>query len=406
MHRLLLSFLLLLSSIILHAGGFQLNAQGQRQMGMGHCGTGLMTDNASLFFNPGITPFLEHKFEITAGTNLIAHRTIYLEPAPGVYTDSMKHDVGTPFELYVNYHVKNFDIGLAVYTPFGSKAAWPDDWKGAALIQEISLKTIFIQPTVSCKVNDRIGIGFGYIYAIGGFELQQQIPVQDSTGAYGKATLDGSASGMGFNTGLFFKINDHFSAGISYRSSVNVEVKDGSAEFKVPSSLADHFPATTFSSNIKLPSVTNFGLGYSGDKWKVALDLNFVGWHTYDTLHIDFKDNTDKLADVHSARMYKDTYIIRGGAEYMIDNSCTVRFGAYYDHTPVQDGYLTPETPDADRIGITCGATVKATKKLSFDFSLLYIEAMKRYDQNLETGFAGTYKTRVIAPGFGFRASI
>ncbi|MBI3511737.1 MAG: outer membrane protein transport protein [Bacteroidetes bacterium] len=402
MRHLLLTTSCLLLTLLVHAGGFQLNAQGQKQLGMGHCGTGLLLDNSCLFFNPGMAGFLNPGFSFTAGSSFLVPRTIYREPAPGIYTDTMLHHVGTPFELFMSYKFKNLTAGIAVYTPFGSKAVWPEDWKGEFLIQEIALKTIFTQPTFSYKINDHIGIGVGFIYASGSFELQKGIPVQDTAGHYGKAVLDGVATGTGYNAGLFFKMNDRWSAGISFRSSVTVKVVDGFANFSVPNSLAAYFPPTTFKSEIKLPYVANAGIGYACGKIKLACDLNFIGWHSYDSLRIDFKDNTDKLTDVSSARMYKDTYIIRTGAQYTIDNSCTVRMGIYYDHTPVPDGYLTPETPDADRIGVTCGASVKATKKVSLDLSLLYIEAMKRTDTNLETGFSGTYKTRVIAPGIGF----
>ena len=44
---------MLLSGSQLYAGGFQLNLQGSRQLGMGHTGTGLVYDAATLFFNPG-----------------------------------------------------------------------------------------------------------------------------------------------------------------------------------------------------------------------------------------------------------------------------------------------------------------------------------------------------------------
>ncbi|HEU4718274.1 MAG TPA: outer membrane protein transport protein [Bacteroidia bacterium] len=383
------------------AGGFQVNAQSPRQMGMGHTGTGLLTDASCLFFNPGGAAFLDHRFMVNAGTNLLFHHTEYLEPAPGIYTAYMQPHVGTPFNAYALWHGTTLSAGVGVYTPFGSLAEWPDDWKGQFLIREINLKTIFIQPTVTWKVNDYIGLGAGFVYATGGFEMRQGIPVQDANGNYGEATLNGSAGGYGFNAGLFIHISDNWSAGLSYRSSVNVKVENGDAKFTVPSSLADYFPNTTFSSAIKLPSVLNAGIGYTNDKWKFALDLNYIGWHTYDTLRIDFAEHTDKLSDIRSPRMYHDTYILRGGAQYSLNDKIQLRAGIYYDHTPVKAGYLTPETPDSDRIGVTAGASWTFLQNLSADVSFLYIEAMKRTDTNIETGFSGTYKTRVLSPGIG-----
>ena len=120
----------------------------------------------------------------------------------------------------------------------------------------------------------------------------------------------------------------------------------------------------------------------------------------YDSLIIDFKENTDKLADIHSARMYKNVFIFRIGGQFQMTNNWTVRLGTYYDMTPVKAGYLTPETPDVNKIGITSGASYRVSKKIHIDLSLLFIEGMKRTDTNIETDFGGTYKSRAIVPGF------
>jgi len=228
-----------------------------------------------------------------------------------------------------------------------------DDWKGSALIREIDLKTIFIQPTVSYKINDKIGIGAGFIYATGSFSLRKEVPLQDSLGNYGEGSLEGKASGYGFNAGIYFKASEKFSIGFDYRSEVKVSVNGGTADFVTPSSVAQYFPSTTFSTQLRLPQVATIGFGFTPNKkLKLALDVNFVGWKSYDSLIIDFEENTDKLKDIHSARMYKNSYIFRVGAQYKLNEKWTVRCGAYYDMSPVKAGYLTPETPDADKLDL------------------------------------------------------
>lgn len=398
----LLAIIILVSSSTLLAGGFQINLQGQKQTGMGHAGTGLCLDNASILFNPGALSFLDSLKGIYIGASFIMPKSTYADYATRYVAHPVKH-VGTPFTLYANYQfkkAKKLQCGLGIYTPFGSKVQWEDDWKGQFLIREINLKTIFIQPTVSYKIHEKIGIGLGFVYATGSFALRKGVPLQDSSGNYGEANLEGKASGYGFNAGIYFKANDKFSIGIDYRSEVKVSVASGTADFETPSSLDYKFPTTTFSTQLRLPQVATLGLGYSiNNKFKLAFDINFVGWKSYDSLIIDFADNTDALKDVHSARMYKNAYIFRLGAQYKLNEKWTVRLGTYYDMTPVQAGYLTPETPDADKIGITAGASFNITKKIHIDASFLYIEGKKRTDTNLETDFTGTYKTRALVPG-------
>jgi long-chain fatty acid transport protein len=315
----------------------------------------------------------------------------------------MVNHTGTPFTLYAVYKFKKaakWNVGLGIYTPFGSKVQWPDDWKGQFLIREIDLKTIFIQPTASFRVTDKIGIGAGFIYATGGFSLRKGIPLQDSTGKYGEGKLNGKASGYGFNAGIYFKPNDKLSIGIDYRSEVKVKIDGGTAEFEVPSSVDHFFPSTTFSTQIRLPQTISVGAGYKvTSKVALALDVNYVGWKSYDSLVINFEENTEKLADIRSPRMYQNSFIYRLGAQYALKEKWTVRAGAYFDSSPVKSGYLTPETPDANKIGITAGFTFNITKMIHFDASVLYIEGMKRTDTNMETGFGGTFKSKAVVPG-------
>lgn len=404
MKKLLLAFVftLFMASVTI-AGGFQINLQGQKQTGMGHAGTGLCMDNATILFNPGAMSFLDSLRGFTLGASFIMPRTTYLEPYPGTYTSNIEKNTGTPITLYAVYKFKKtakWNVGLGVYNPFGSKVQWPDDWKGQFLIREIDLKTFFIQPTVSYKLNDKIGLGVGFVYATGSFALRKGVPIQDTLGNYGEGTLDGKASGYGFNAGIYFKANEKLSIGFDYRSQVNVSVDGGSAEFTVPSSVSNYFPTTTFSTGLSLPQVATLGVGYKfNSKLTMALDVNFIGWKSYDSLIIDFADNTDKLKDIHSAREYQNSYIFRLGAQYELNEKWSARLGAYYDMSPVKAGYLTPETPDADKIGITAGATFKVTKKIFVDASLLYIEGLKRSDINLENQFGGTYKSKAVVPG-------
>ena len=76
------------------------------------------------------------------------------------------------------------------------------------------MKTIFIQPTVSWRLSDKIGLGVGFVYATGSFDLRKGVPVQDGSGEYGEANLHGAASGVGFNSGVYFN-SGNWSAGIS-----------------------------------------------------------------------------------------------------------------------------------------------------------------------------------------------
>src|SRR6478752_6344914 len=120
-----LKFMALLGSALLsgaaQAGGFQVNLQGQKQIGMGHTGTGLAMDEASIFFNPGAMSHLrENGFQV--GVSGIISKIAYQESAPGNATALTDNPLGNPFSVYAVYGKDESPLkfGLGVYTPFGS----------------------------------------------------------------------------------------------------------------------------------------------------------------------------------------------------------------------------------------------------------------------------------------------
>src|SRR5690554_7468794 len=51
---------------------------------------------------------------------------------------SETRNVGTPFYFYGNYQLSDrLSFGLAVYTPYGSKVDWDQDWAGSHLVNNI-----------------------------------------------------------------------------------------------------------------------------------------------------------------------------------------------------------------------------------------------------------------------------
>lgn len=385
------------------AGGFQVNLQGQRSSGMGHTGTGMRLGAASGFFNPGALAF--SGTEVLIGINFIASKVGYREYAPGVYEARSTSGVGTPFHGHLAYkwsEDSRFVFGLSAYTPFGSGISYEDDWKGQFLLREMSLQTIFYQATVAFQITDKLGIGAGFVFGTGDFELRRGVPIQDGSGSYGEGVLKGGGSGMGFNFGLFYDIADNISIGASYRSGVRVDLNDGNARFDVPPALNENFPETGFTSQINLPSVTNIGISIQAtEKLLVAFDVNYVAWSSYDTLSFDFEENTEQLEDINSPRKYKNVVILRTGLEYKLSDNLDIRGGAYYDFSPVQDGYLTPETPDTDKLGFSMGATYKIND-FSIDASLMYIHGSERSDRNFETEFAGRWTSSALIGGIAF----
>lgn len=381
---------------------FQVNFQGQKQQGMGLAGTALYQDASTLFYNPGSVAFAK-KNSVNVGFTPVFANILFVDSTTqnGYRTEN---PMGRPFYAYGHFKAKdssNLTYGLAVYTPFGSTVQWEEGWAGRFAMMRLSLSSVFIQPTFSYRINDQFGIGGGFVASVGSVNLQRDLPPQFADGSYSRATLAGSAFGMGYNIGLHFNApNEHFSIGITYRSRIDMRVTKGEATFVVPSSLEANFPSGAFTSSLPLPQVLTLGIAEKfNERFAVAVDVNYVGWSAYDTLAFDYEINTPTLQDTKSPRNYKNIFAFRGGISFSPNEQMTLRAGGGFGYSPVPVGFATPETPDANRFYGTFGMSYALSNKLSLDASLFYTQ-LKRAETNLETNLSGTFFTKALAPGF------
>ena len=380
-----------------------MNLQGLRQLAMGGTGTALPWDVSTIFYNPAGLSRLKN---IQAYVSVL---DINPSTAYGNYQGSARTVKQTfqPFNIYVGGTVKagsRLALGLGVYTPFGTGIKWDNDWTGRYVVESIDLKCVFFQPTISYKLGEFLSVGGGFIYSTGTLDFKQALPVQDMYGNDGQAHLHGTANGVGFNLGAQMKFSERVHVGISYRSQVNMDLSGGSATFTVPNSLSSTFPNTRFESYLPLPQVASVGVAVkplNNDKLTLQFDMNYTGWNSYSSLHFNFANQTSGVQDVNAPRKYKNTLTERIGACYKISKVVSVMGGAAIDPTPVTDGYVSPDLPDADRYIFTAGASVKPLKRVTILAACEFTATSKRAGTYDYANFNGTYQTQAITPGIG-----
>jgi len=399
--RKLLLLLVAAMPVMAFAQGFQVNLHGQKQIGMGHTGTGMAQDGASVLFNPGALAMLPEN-SIQGGISPLLFKSAF-NPNGSATQYDVKNNVATPFTVYGVWGPKNskFKFGMGVYTPFGGLTDWGTNWAGRYSLESLNLKAIYFQPTVSYKLADWISVGVGFVYNHSSVDLTKAIPLSSSNGADGQAELVGTGSGTGWNAGIYLVASPKVTIGLDYRSQVNTSINGGNAIFNVPASVQGNFPQpNTFNSSIPLPSTTSIGIGYYPTKdLTLAFDFNYVHWSVYQALAFDYANNTPVLLDTYSPRNYTNAVDLRAGAQYKLNPKVALRLGGGYASTPVQDGYVTPEAPDANRIYFTAGLGYKIMPRLDLDLSFEYEDVMARNQTNIESQLSGTFKTNVYIPG-------
>ena len=393
------------------AGGYRVATQGQKALAMGHTGVA-MTDSAeAIFFNPGAITQLEADVDMVGGFALLASKTEYKNSATPVdeETDS---PLGTPVNAYFAQRLTSeYSWGFGIYTPFGNKVEWDDDWAGSHLVNNIKLQAIYLQPTLAYQINESTSIGGGPNLVLGSVKFNRNLSTSltDEKGNRSNVTIEeNNVPALGYSLGILHKVDDTFRLGASFRSKVTVKARDGDADFDdIPDALKDTFKDGDFDADLPLPAELTVGAAWDySDRLTLAFDYNYTFWDTYDELVIEF----DNGITSENPRNYKNASTVRFGAQYHYDEKWTFRGGVYFDESPVQDGYFAPETPRNDSIGYTAGLTYRATKQLEMDFSLLILtfdDEDNSYDYYEEGGqtipFGGNYDSAATAVGFGLR---
>ncbi|MCF8368007.1 MAG: outer membrane protein transport protein [Bacteroidales bacterium] len=395
-----ISLLLLFASSQIIAGGYQVRLQGQKQTGIGLIGTPFAYGASSIFFNPGSLSFMKDTYSFSAGVSPIFSNALYRAQGSD-YEAMTDNPTGTPFYFYGAGKVtEKMTVGVGVYTPFGSSVKWDKGWTGKYLIQEIALQTIFFQPTVSYKLNDKVGIGAGLCVATGSVDLTRAVPAPVN----GTFNMNGNTTAYGFNAGLYLTPTEKLKIGIDYRSNMTMSIENGDTKFtEIPVALVDNFPASgNFNAELPLPANLDVGIAYDvTDKLTLAAEMNYVFWSVYDSLVIDFVENTDLLTDSRNPREYTNSMILRFGGEYRISDKIHARAGIYYDPAPTSEDYFTPETVSLNTLAFTVGLSIMPIKGLSIDLSYLQLNGMEDERMYKPDNFGGTYMTRTFVPGFG-----
>lgn len=390
------------------AGGYQVRLQGQKQNGMALVGAPLSLGASSIFYNPAGLSFMKTKFSISAGASAIMSNIAFQKEGT---SDVFRSDnpLSTPFYLFGAGKIgDNITLGLGIYTPYGSSTSWEEEnedgipWPGKFIIQEISFFSVFIQPTIAYKINDKLSIGAGFIYAYGKVSLNKALNYNDDS----KVELEGSTGNIGFNAGIQFRPTEKLSIGVDYRSRIGMEVEDGDATFTVPSMIGGIIPEENkFDAELPLPANLDIGISYQvTEKLLLALEVNWVQWSTYEELSFTFKEKGEMLNST-SKKAYKDSWITRLGGQYTLNDKFDFRLGVYYDPSPVNEDYFNPETVSLNTFAWTAGISYRPVEKLSIDLSFVQLNGLKAdrklLDEQGNNTFGGTYNVMTNIPGLG-----
>jgi long-chain fatty acid transport protein len=400
------------------AQGFGLNEIGSCAIGRGYAVTGAPCQDAStIYWNPAYAAALSGNSLVVGGASIAVTGAFTRDSSLGHYPA----DVPTSYapHLFFNHRQNaNMSWGVGVYVPYGLTSQWHNDFPGRFLALKASIATMYIQPNFAWKINDNWMIGGGPIIGHSSVELIQSVDLSTQVAAtdplgnpitfgqlgiaqgteFARGTLKGSAYSYGVTLGFFGHLNDHWTIGGRYLSSLNFSYKNGKATFQqIPTGLTlasgnalgapagtpvDALVASQFTSGALVsqggttelvhPDQAEVGVSYDGfDRWLLSADYAWIGWKRFHQLDIHFANPA--LGTRTQYEDYNNSSAIRLGAQYTAGNRWQYRFGYAGVATPAPDVTVTPILPDQDRANYTLGLGIPLTKSLTLDAAYAYV---------------------------------
>ena len=97
-------------------------------------------------------------------------------------------------------------------------------------------------------------------------------------------------------------------------------------------------------------------------------DVQWMDWRDFESLTVNFADGSTTSAPYN----WQDTFTLRLGAEYGLNEMLSLRGGYAFDPTPYPDETLGFAPPDADRHNVYLGGQYRMDNGFFADLALLY----------------------------------
>ena len=386
-----------------YGSGFSIYAQGARAFGLAGAFVARAGDLSAIFYNPAGIGNITGTHVQVGITPLIRRSLFEHDPLIGYYTKtiSYKRWLFLPTLYLTSRITPRITAGFGMYSPFGFRVYWGDNWPGQKILTETNLHTRCFNPVLAYRVTGRLNFAVGYQYVKGNYDVtrfpyapepyDRYRPVSD-LGAKAITEVDGS--GSGFTAGLQFRATDTVTLGLCYRSSVKLDL---SGDITLTPEVS---PGSNITTEIGLPASFAFGIDYlANEQLALEVDVIWMGWSSFDKIAIEAV-NPD--LSYTSEKKYKDNVHFRLSLEYSADNIAVFRTGYFYVPSPIPEEYLGPIIPNTVQEGITLGFGLPH-ERFTFDAAYMHSFRRERWSDDSKILSYGRYENK--SDGFAVSVS-
>jgi len=352
------------------AGGFAIREQSASSQGASFAGNAANTDLSAMFWNPagaanvsgpGITT--ENHIAVIIPSATITVETIGGAPVPLAAGRTDIADWAVVPASYAAMQVgQGLFLGLSTNGGFGLTTK-PENlnYAGAPLGRTSKLFTTNMSPTVAYQVAPwvTLGVGLQVQYADGKFSFGQ--------GAQTSA-FEGDDFAFGATAGIMLTPHKGTRIGLGWRSALTHEL-DGSFVTYVGPNVVQNIRGTA---KVNLPDIVTLSINQAvAPNMRILGTVEWSRWSRFEELRV-VSDAGGTIAAIPTN--WSDGWFFSLGGEYDYSQQLTLRAGAGYEISPVDDpSKRLTGIPDSDRIWLSIGGTYRLTETSSIDVAYTHI---------------------------------
>jgi long-chain fatty acid transport protein len=278
---------------------------------------------------------------------------------------------------YLSYQLSpSLVFGFSLNAPFGLSTE-PENrvWAGQTFARHSKIETYNAQPVLAYRVNPTliVAAGLQIEYIEGTLKSASGL----SAGA-ANAVVKGDDIAIGFTAGVLWQPMPGTSVGLGFRSSIDHTLEGTFGVVGVSPSFAG------ISAGVETPETVT--LSWRQDlapRWTGLATVEWANWSRLKSLDVICKEASAPTTPCQNGAGSTGTSLPLGwhdgwffalGAEYAYSPQLTLRAGAAYEISPIQNAdERTARLPDSDRIWASIGATYKWSERITLDFAYTHI---------------------------------
>jgi long-chain fatty acid transport protein len=356
------------------AGGLYLNEFGTPTMGTASAGANALCESAAVsFHNPAcMTRFENPELMLTGGLLSVSAE---FDPDPNTpVAGNDGGDAGGPAPLIGLFWVKPLNdkwaFGINSISVAAAVLDYDDGWAGRYQVEEVSIFTLSLMPSVGYKVNDKFSLGAGLNLLYGIMNMELAFPTPTPGPGEGSVELDGlNDFGVGLQLSALFEPRDGSRIGLFWASELEVDV-GGDANIALPGPPGER-PSIAVEATVPFAQVAGISTYNDlNDRWALVTQFRWEDWSTFDNLFISIADRGEAAIP----RKWEDVYHAALGFRYRSSDRWLYKAGWAYDTSPTTAANRTADLPIDRQWRLAAGAEWDKSEKLDIGFEFTYAD--------------------------------